>query len=1014
MNRKLALIAVGIVALLAADLLAAATPTLADSTERAAKAHAKVYIVQMADNPVVSYQGTLPGLSATRPSAGSKIDPHAADVVKYCDHLEASHDAALAAVGGRKVYGYVYSFNGFAAQLTGAQLNALSRRADVVRVWEDEIRQLTTDTTFNYLGLNRRNEVWGAGLTGEGVVIGVLDSGIWPEHPSFADVRTPKRGTRGPKVPFQAPPATWQGTACEFGNTAFNPDDLPFKCNNKLIGANFYVAGFTAAGLIPGEFLSARDNDGHGSHVTSTAGGNALVEASIAGEPLGKISGMAPRAHVASYKVCWNGTTPPPGFDNGCASSDSMAAIDQAIADGVDVINFSVGGPSTRFGGPDTLAFLSAAAAGVFVATSQGNSGPAPGTTGTPSGVPWITSVAATNDNQVFNLGLDVKSTEDSINQRYEGVESGISPKVTETGSVVGDLVLGNPLDGCAALTNGTAIAGQLAMIQRGGCAFSTKFLNAQAAGATGLVVFNNDGDPIVMGGDPTGIAIPGLMVSQSDGEAIETAILAGADTAATFGPDALVPKNRTVATFSSRGPNGGEPDIIKPDIAAPGVAILAGQTPLPNDGQAPGELFQFLNGTSMASPHIAGIGAILTQAHPSWSPAMIRSALMTTARRGLKASFGDSRATPFDVGAGLVNARHALHPSLVYDADLIDYVQYLCGSDEQAGIFPASICNVFGEIDPSDLNLPSIGVASLVGEQTVVRRVTNVMPGRPNKKRRFRAHVKQRIPGISTSVYPNTLRLAPGETGFYTVRFEAKRRARFDEWGFGLLEWNGGHGRHSQPVVSRMAVKPVQLDAPSQLAVANAGLNDMASIDVGIGFTGNLGLAVSGLVPADTIDATIETDNNLHFFTVPPGTRLAEVALFDAFVGDGTGSDDLDLQVQGPDTAGFPFVDFSGSPTSEESVTIMHPEPGVYAVFVLPFATVNATTNYRLFAWTPAGDAGNATATGPGSVSTGATEPVVVNWNVTMPDTKYRGVLDYDDGASPLGATVLRIDTAP
>jgi len=282
--------------------------------------------------------------------------------------------------------------------------------------------QLQTDSTRKFLELNKRREgAWRRGYTGEDVIVGVLDSGISPEHPSFADVATPRRGDRGRKIPYGPPPAGWNGGECNFGNTEFFAGDLPFECNNKLLGARFYVQGFLRGGeasqvLAANSSLSARDDNGHGSAAASHAAGNYGVQAVINGEEVGDdvLSGVAPRARIAAYKVCWDGPiVAADGVmddDDGCFSSDSMAAIDQAVADGVDVINFSIGGPSVSFAGADTRAFLAAAGAGVHVATSAGNSGSDRATVGTPAAVPWITAVGAINDDQ--NLALAVSVSE--------------------------------------------------------------------------------------------------------------------------------------------------------------------------------------------------------------------------------------------------------------------------------------------------------------------------------------------------------------------------------------------------------------------------------------------------------------------------------------------------------------------------------------------------------------------------------------------------------------------------
>lgn len=999
------------------SVVSAAEPERVLSDELLAKqsSTSKLYIVQMAELPAIAYDGSRTGYAATKPGKGAKLNPRSAHVRKYVERLNTDHREALQSVGaaGRKIYNYHYTFNGFAAELTPDQVEALKSRADVVQVWENEYDQLTTNTSPDFIGLTGGGEPWSKGFTGENVIIGVIDTGIWPEHPSVADVPTLHKGNKGQLRAYGPPPAHWMGDACEFGNEAFNPNDASFECNNKLLGARYYHAGFAPSVICGGglacgwtEFLSARDNDGHGSHTATTAGGNYGIAASIGGNPLGTVSGMAPRARIAAYKVCWNGslTTTVP---RGCATIDSMAAIDQAVADGVDVINYSIGGSSTNFGGAHSVAFLFAAEAGVWVATSAGNSGPGAQTIGTPSGVPWITAVAAAQDDQVFSIGVDIATSAPGVSGIYEAVEAAISVPLSTTGPVSGDLVIAAPLNGCGPLTNADDINGQIALIVRGVCGFNVKFLNAQAAGAAGLIVFNNAGDPITMGGSSAGITIPGVMLGQTDGELLHDTITGGADVFATLDPAITVPKEDTIAGFSSRGPNGGAPDIIKPDIAAPGVNILAAQTPDANDFQTQGELFQSISGTSMASPHVAGVFALLKEAHPDWSAALARSALMTTARQDLKKTFGDNPADPFDIGAGHIVPASAFDPGLAYDADLFDYVRFMCGSEFQSQIFTAGTCNAFGSIDSSDLNLPSIGIGTLAGSQTVTRTVTSVASDNGNMSYTVSIDAP---PGTTVSVSPSSFKLKPGQSATYEVTITATEAAVLDKWTFGSLTWTHG-GKYS--VRSPIAVRPVSMAAPSEVSEFAAGEDGSLSFDVEIGFSGNFAATSGGLEAAEVQTDSVGTGGaTLHFVEIPPGTTYARFSLFDESVGDGSGSDDLDLQVQGPHTAGYPFVAFSGSATSEEEINLVNPVPGFYAVFVIHFDSVDPVTPYDLHFWDIGPDLGNMEVTVPSPVTVGTTESVEVEWTGLSPSTKHRGLITFSNDEGVLGTTVIAIDT--
>ncbi|HET6628265.1 MAG TPA: S8 family serine peptidase [Woeseiaceae bacterium] len=994
--------------------LALAAPN--ENAAPVAQAKAKTYIVQMRGDPVVAYDGGVQDLAATKPAKGKKINPHSKPVKDYVNYLDRQHERAIQEIGAArsKIYDYRYSFNGFAAVLTKAEAEALKNRSDVVAVWEDEILQLQTDNSPDFIGLTEGGDPWSKGYTGEDVIIGMVDTGIWPEHPSVADVPTPKKGNKGPLVPYGPPPASWHGDEfpdhCQFGNSAFNPADAEFACNNKVLAARFYRDGF-AAGEVCGEpgmecgwteFLSARDNDGHGTHTATTAAGNNGVPASIDGEFLGNVSGIAPRARLSIYKVCWNGslqTTVP----RGCASSDSMAAIDQAVADGVDVLNFSIGGPSTTFNGADDIAFLFAADAGVHVAVSAGNDGPGAQTIGTPSGVPWVTASAAAQDDQVFALAVNVTAPA-AVAGNKEALEGAGPVTLADTGTIVDELVVGAPANGCAPLTNPDAVNGNTVLIIRGVCAFLDKYTNAQNAGANAIIVYNDGAapdrfDPIVMGGLDDTVTIPGVMIGHADG--VDLAAASGVEVA--LDPNNLISKANTIAGFSSRGPNGGAPDILKPDVAAPGVNILAGHTPVPNDFGTPGRLFRSISGTSMASPHTAGTLALLDQAHPDWTPAMAKSALMTTARQNLNKTFGTDAANAFDIGAGFIQPGEAFDPGLVYDAGLADYVRFLCGSDTQPQIFSPATCDAFGSIDSSDLNLASIAIAELVGSQTITRTVTNV--GEGNKV--YRAEVEA-PPGINVSVSPSTIHIKTGDSASFEVTFSTTDAAAVGEWAFGSLSWTHGDQRVRSPI----AVRPVALSAPDE--VRAAGTDGTASFDVSFGYTGPFAVNVDGLQPGNAaLGPVADGGLNQHNFIVPPGASLARFSIFDEDVGDGDGSDDLDMQVFFFNPAsGFQFLGQSATATSEEEFNVVNPTPGFYAVLVIDFDSAPGPTDYTLFNFNLTGtDAGNTTVTAP-AATIGQTGTVTVDWNGLAPGTRYLGFLNHNNGSEAIGRTELLIDT--
>jgi subtilisin family serine protease len=704
--------------------------------------------------------------------------------MRYQQHLEKRHDATLEALGAdlsHKVHDYSYALDGFSALLTEAQAKSLASQPGVLRVMEDQWRYKETESSPGFLGLNGPAGPWQTGTTGEGVVVGVIDSGIWPEHPSFADDGS-----------YSAPPVTIG--ECDFGNAAHNPADAPFTCNNKLIGARQMLDTYRLfIGADPDEFDSARDDDGHGTHTASTAAGNNGVAANIYGIPIGFVSGIAPRARVVAYK----------GLGNlGGFSSDLAAAIDQAVFDGVDVINYSIGGGAS-LGGPDDLAFLFAADAGVFAATSAGNSGPWPGTVGGPGSVPWITTAGANTQSRFFE-GTVVLG-DGSI---FSGAS--VTPGVDEA-PLVDAAAAGDELCFPGSL-NPAQVAGTIVLCRRGAIARVAKGRAVADAGGVGMILYNND-DVGDLSSDTHWL--PASHIDNSPGLAIKAYIAAnpGTATAMIIGEGiATWPSAPSMTHFSSRGPNWIAEDIIKPDVTGPGIQILAGASPFPDPGFVPGELFQAIGGTSMSSPHVAGVAALIKQAHPDWTPAMVKSAIMTTTHQGVVDNDRISPATPFAMGAGhlnpgsVVRQGSAFQPGLVYDAGFVEYLGFLCDAAPYLFADPTATCSALEAegvpTDASDLNLASIGVAELSGSQTITRTVTSV--AKENGWRTYHASVEA-PPGFEVSVSPSTLKLKRGQEATFEVTI-TNVGAPFSQWSFGSLTWStrGGNYRVFSPIAVR------------------------------------------------------------------------------------------------------------------------------------------------------------------------------------------------------------------
>lgn len=387
-----------------AALALLSTLTVAQAADR------KTYIVQLKDEPSVTYRGGINNLPATAPAAGETFRFGRPEVMAYLAYLDTAQDAVVASVGNAPVLAkYTNVFNGFAASLTESQALLLANNPNVSGIWEDEARQLDTISTAKFLKLSEPGGLWsqtigGTAIKGENLVIGVVDGGIWPENPAFFDrVDSNGKPSNNPADTqvYTAPPASFTGS-CVAG-----PGIDPAKhCNNKLIGIRHFNAGFNASGstLHWTDFAdSGRDSvsgatghGGHGDHTASTAAGNSNVSVSINDTVIGTASGMAPRARVAAYKVCWTyvnaAATDGTGSQNTCYNSDSVSAIDRAVADGVNVINYSISGSQTSVNDAVEQAFHRAALAGVFVAASAGNSGPGNAVAHIS---PWLTTVAA-------------------------------------------------------------------------------------------------------------------------------------------------------------------------------------------------------------------------------------------------------------------------------------------------------------------------------------------------------------------------------------------------------------------------------------------------------------------------------------------------------------------------------------------------------------------------------------------------------------------------------------------
>ena len=982
----------------------------------------RVYIVQLRSPSAAERQAALT-------VARTKFDRNSVSAKAWVADIEEEQERVLAKAGPgtKQIYSYRYGLNGFAARMSITQAQKLENLPEVLKVWEDEVRPMATSHSPTFLGLFDGESGLRSveGLDGDGVVIGVIDSGIAPEHPGLLDSREadkPRacqsswgdttllgkwlcgRFKDMPRVVNFDEPTDWNGE-CVAGER-FEATD----CNNKLIGARWFIDGAVETGPIhEGEIRSPRDADGHGTHTATTAAGN-RTSASLFGTLVGDIEGIAPKARVAVYKACWlrPGTT-----RASCNTSDLANAIDAAVADGVDIINYSVGSSLTRTTAPDDLALLAAAKAGVLAIVAAGNEGPNPGTIGSPAGGPWVLTVAASSRDGESNVEAMEITAPPSLAGRYAVKEANFTPPLEDVDPVEAQLILvddddtsldtgaiGSEADGCQPLINSDEVDGNIAFMQRTGCRFDEMVRNAADAGAVAALIYNIAGDPIVMNGDSGLSDIPALMLGQADANLILAEFDASIDVTAVLDKGFLLTSSdqgNEMATFSARGP-APIPDILKPEVTAPGVNILAGFTP-DSAYSTPGENFAYLSGTSMATPHVAGAAALLRQAHPEWSPAAIKSALMTTSRQDIVASSGLGSANPLDFGAGHIVPNAALDPGLVYEI-----------TDEEYDAYVADMSGL-----ARNLNLPSVTMSQVASTQTVTRRVTNVS----DEAGAYTVSISP-PPGMSVTVVPNSISLAPGQSTSFDVTV-AYQSGPLDLWRFGSFNWRS----ESREVYSPLAVKPTSILAPEEITTFGGSGN--LNFEVEFGYSGvysaqvhglNLPLILDGFVandPTKTFSFRNSAGVTQHVISVPANQLFARFALFDSLT---DGDDDLDMYVYYCGTTGASCTKLgeSGEPTSQERFDVHRPAEGLYAVLVHGFETDEVQggpgSNYQLLGWAIglADDKGNLNASGPAFVSAGTTGTVVVDWAGLGANTIYLGGISHNTPQGLSGLTLLTI----
>ncbi|KAM3411027.1 hypothetical protein ACQJBY_002949 [Aegilops geniculata] len=645
----------------------------------------------------------------------------------------------------RLLHSYKTIFHGFAALLTEEELEAASRKPGFGRWFPDEMMYPATTRSPEFLGLSKDAGLWPKSSYGKGIIIGVIDSGIESRHPSFDDAG------------MSPPPARWKGTCTGLVR--------PVRCNSKLIGVRSFVD------------YNPDDETGHGTHVASIAAGNFVANASSShGQAAGTAAGIAPGAHLAMYKAC---------RPTGCLRSNVVHAIDTAVGDGVDVINISLVRESGVPIDKDVVAIgaFRAVAKGVVFVTSAGNDGPDPSTVN--NATPWEITVGAGSVDRKLAAGLLLESGDlvegEALVQgpnstayqplHYPG-EGNLCRKVSverTRGHIVICDDAGVKVDAQARIIKNLYDNGAAQVV----------LIGEEKAGFT--LGFREYGSSVVQ--EPAAIGYKLKDYSQYPDSAAQVFFK---------GTQLGVGQSPTVAYFSSRGPSRGNPRIVKPDILAPGLNILAAATESPDRGP-----FRFKSGTSMAVPHISGVVALLKSVHPDWSPMAIRSAIMTTADEldnDGKPIMNEKHepASAFAVGAGHVNPTRAVDPGLVYDLEVKDYAGYVCHLfararlDDDDDYAVQDIlqdlnlnCRNVPRLSDIDLNYPSIVVPA---NSTVRRTLTNVGPAEQYTGRLSMAH------DVGVDFSPKSLSFSrPGEK----LTFQVSHHGSEVEEGFLIWESN-------------------------------------------------------------------------------------------------------------------------------------------------------------------------------------------------------------------------------
>jgi uncharacterized repeat protein (TIGR01451 family) len=756
------------------------------------------YIVQFTDAALASYRGGINGLEATNADARgeARLDLKSGASEAYLAYLDAQHSTFLSAVSatlGRSVeakFDYKYAFNGVAIELSPEEAAQVAALPGVRQVQREFYRYTETDYGPEWIGADG---IWNGtttgglpGTQGEGVTVGIIDTGQNLGHPSFAEV--------GPSDGYTHTNPLGSGNFLGVCDT----DPGTYVCNDKLIG--FYI--FT------GE--TTEDGDGHGSHTGSTTAGNVLDPGTVDLTPYPyspRISGVAPHANIIGYKACLDA--------GGCPGTALIASIDQTVADGVvDVINYSIGGgTSDPWNDADSLAFLGAADAGIVPVTSASNAGPGAGTIGSPADSPWMLAVGASTHNRAgLNALINMTGGDTTPPADIDGksFSVGYGPAPIVYAGDYGDAICLNEF------APGT-FSGEIVVCDRGTNARVAKGYNVLQGGAGGMILANASASQTLNGEVHH---LPAVHITFDDGVVLKAWLASGSGHMATIAGTTLSIDDANgdiMAGFSSRGPNvNTAADIIKPDVTAPGVDILAAYRADPPDADNPTSMYAIISGTSMSSPHTAGAAALMKALHPDWSPAAIKSALMSTASTAnvLKED-GSTPADPFDMGGGRVDLSMAGEAGFVLDETTLNFEN----ADPALGG------------DPKTLNLASLGNSQCLENCSWTRVLSSTQAVTVT----WTASV-QATAGMTLTVTPSTFDLAPYATQVVTVTADVSG-APAGDWIFGEVSF------------TELAAPPLRTVAATSFFTSTAALTVTDDL-----YDGSLGSMVCDVIDASAI----------------------------------------------------------------------------------------------------------------------------------------------------------------